>query len=206
MMRRSMIDRVRPDDRTNGRSVVLSELDQARAVHPCNGRRSVSVSRIMRWRAGLLGTILFACASHVEAQHVQRGSRMIQLPAGARLLHTQSATVGEPEQRIVRTRAEWATLWASLYAGMPAPPLPSVDFARDVVVFATLGSRPTGGFDLDVVGTRRAGDDLDVVLVETVPAPDCMQTQAESAPTVAARIARVHGTMRFVVQRRTSRC
>ncbi len=162
---------------------------------------------VRAWGGGILCTLVLAGATTAWAQHVQkRSQRMDQLPAGARLLHTQSATVGEPERRMVRDGAEWATLWTSLHAGMPAPPLPPVNFAREVVAFATMGTRPTGGFELDVVGTRRVGKDLDVVLVETVPGAECMLTQAETTPTVAVRVPRAPGVVRFSVQRKTQRC
>jgi len=169
--------------------------------------RAVRELAPVRWRSGLLVMLMLAGATTACSQNVQTQSQtMDPLTAGARLLHTQSATVGEPEQRIVRDQAQWAALWTSLHAGMPAPPLPPVDFSLEVVAFATMGTRPTGGFELDVAGTQKVGTGLDVVLVETVPAADCMLTQAETAPTVAVRVPRAAGTMRFTVQRKTARC
>ena len=161
----------------------------------------------VRWRSSTLCILMLAGATTACSQNVHEAGRtMDHLPAGARLLQTQSATVGEPERRIVRNRAEWMTLWTSLHAGMPAPPLPAVDFAQELVIFATMGTRPTGGFELDISGTRRVGNDLDVILVETVPAKDCMLTQAETAPTVIARVPRASWVIQFTVQRKTLRC
>lgn len=172
-------------------------------------RRTTSVPPIVggRWRAGIVCMLMFTAATTACSQRVQKpGQPMDQLPAAARLLLTQSATVGEPERRIVDDQAEWATLWASLHAGLSAPPLPAVDFAREVVAFATMGTRPTGGFAVDISGTRRIGDSLEVVLIETVPAADCMLTQAESGPTVAARVPRARGAIRFMVRQKTEPC
>jgi len=168
---------------------------------------------VAKWRSRAIGARLLSGAAMLVQASIAcaqpaypRSHRMDQLPAGARLLHTQSATVGEPERRIVGSMAEWDALWISLHGGMPAPPLPSVDFSREVVAFATMGTRSTGGFELDIAGTRRIGKDLDVLVIETVPAPGCMLTQVESTPTVAVRVPRAPGVVRFSVQRKTQRC
>jgi len=178
-------------------------------MHNDTRRRTLRVhyTASVAWRTSLLCILMLGGATTACSQNVQtQNQTMDQLPAAARLLQTQSATVGEPEQRIVRDPAAWAALWASLHAGMPAPPLPPVDFEREVVAFATMGTRSTGGFELNVTGTRRVGQDLEVVLVETVPAADCMLPQAETAPTVVVRVPSAPGAMRFTVQRKTQRC
>ena len=113
-------------------------------MHNDTRRRTLRVhyTASIAWRTSLLCILMLGGATTACSQNVQtQNQTMDQLPAAARLLQTQSAIVGEPEQRIVRDPAAWAALWASLHAGMRAPPLPPVDFEREVVAFATMGTR-----------------------------------------------------------------
>ena len=64
----------------------------------------------------------------------------------------------EARQATVRSAAEWETLWRQ-HAGERARP--PVDFAKEMVVAVFLGSRPTAGFSIEIVGTREDGPALD---------------------------------------------
>ena len=57
-------------------------------------------------------------------------------------------------QATVRSAADWETLWR-LHAGERARP--AVDFGKEMVVAVFLGSRPTAGFSIEIVGTRAEG-------------------------------------------------
>ncbi|MCC6158657.1 MAG: protease complex subunit PrcB family protein [Deltaproteobacteria bacterium] len=87
------------------------------------------------------------------------------------------------QRLLVRDEASWEQLWARVHTPLASPPpLPPVDFARQVVVGVALGSRPTGGFSVDIVGVKRVGDRLIVRLRETQPAPGSMVTEAFTQP------------------------
>jgi beta-glucuronidase len=107
------------------------------------------------------------------------------------LYKATNARVGEAESRVIRDAKDWASTWASLHAGLPAPPLPHVDFSREVVVFVALGPRNTGGFDVNVERiSRRPPNDLVVRIVETSPGDGCMSTQMITSPAIAVRAPR----------------
>jgi hypothetical protein len=48
---------------------------------------------------------------------------------------------------LVRTEDEWARRWRTMTSGQrPAPDVPAVDWASELVVLLALGWRPTGGY------------------------------------------------------------
>ena len=61
------------------------------------------------------------------------------------------SNVEDPRLVVVRSSNEWATLWR---AHAPDRPPPSVDFSRDMIVGVFLGSRPTAGYQVEIVGAR----------------------------------------------------
>jgi hypothetical protein len=104
------------------------------------------------------------------------------------------SAVESPRQVTVRTPSEWAALWRA-HAG--ERPLPQVDFTRDMVVGVFLGTRPTGGFAVEIVGTRQDHGSLVVEYRETRPGRDQITAQVITAPYHLVRIPRVAGGVTF---------
>jgi len=102
---------------------------------------------------------------------------------------------------------EWSDFWAELSANVaPTPDPPSLDFGSQVVIAATMGQRPTGGYFIRIEGVSRAGAELRVVVVETSPAADCLTTQAFTAPSTAVTVPRPVGEVDFVEEAETRDC
>jgi len=96
----------------------------------------------------------------------------------------------DPAQVVVRTQAEWAQVWSAVWGGSsPVPPLPQVDFEREVVVAAALGTRATGGFSIFVDGAYQREGFVEVVIHKVSPGSRCATTQALTQPVDLARIA-----------------
>ncbi len=95
----------------------------------------------------------------------------------------QSGIIG-PDVEVARTQDEWEELWARhTSTELPRPELPPVDFNRYMVVFATVGVRPTTGyaFEIERIVPEITGDLL-VEAVERQPAPDAILPQVVSQP------------------------
>lgn len=121
----------------------------------------------------------------------RRAERVEAKPDEGRLV--EAAVIAEFEgqysgwtraQRVlVRDEASWEQLWGRVHTPLASPPpVPPVDFSRQVVVGVAIGSRPTGGFAVDIIGVKRVGDRLIVRLRETQPAPGSMVTEAFTQP------------------------
>ena len=82
-------------------------------------------------------------------------------------------------QASARSTEEWAALW-NLHAGERTRP--NVDFSREIVVAVFMGTRPTAGFSVEIVGVRQEGQALIVSYKETRPAPDALTAQILTSP------------------------
>jgi hypothetical protein len=93
-----------------------------------------------------------------------------------------------------RTQAEWRKLWRSHSWDRE---LPKVDFTRDMVVGVFMGSRPTAGFAVELVGTRAEHGTLIVEYRETRPGADAVTAQILTAPFHLATIPKFAGPVKF---------
>lgn len=114
----------------------------------------------------------------------------------------------EDRRRLVIDEGEeWTEFWAELNAILtPTPDAPAIDFDSRVVITATMGLQPTGGYAIRVEEVSRMGDELRVVVVETSPGVGCITTQAFTAPATAITVARPVGDVEFVEQTETEDC
>lgn len=105
-----------------------------------------------------------------------------------------SSGVEEPKQVVVRSPAEWDSLWKS-HAGPQTAP--AVDFSTNMVAAVFLGTRPTGGHRVEIVGTRREKDLLIIEYIERAPGADAIVTQVLTSPFHIVKLPRFNGPIRF---------
>jgi hypothetical protein len=102
--------------------------------------------------------------------------------------------IEERREAVVRTAAEWSALWKQHQPGQKPP---AIDFTRFMAVGVFLGSRPSGGFSLEITAVDREGADLVVTYRESKPDPKMMVTQMLTSPFHVVRIDRHAGPVRF---------
>jgi hypothetical protein len=90
-----------------------------------------------------------------------------------------SSQVDNARQAAVQSAAEWSTLW-SQHAGGRARP--AVDFTKEMVLAVFLGTRPSAGFSVEIVGAREEGAALVVSYRETRPQPGCVTALVLTSP------------------------
>ena len=65
----------------------------------------------------------------------------------------------QPERVVARSPAELAAAWNAMFLTRdPQPPIPTVDFTKEMVVIARTGAKPSGGYCINVdsaVGSSR---------------------------------------------------
>ena len=98
-------------------------------------------------------------------------------------------------QVTVRTAAEWKALWKD---HAPTEKMPSVDFAKDMVVGIFLGTKPSAGHEVEIVAVRPEGKDLVVEYVQKQPAPGTMAAQILTEPYHLVAVPKHAGTVRFI--------
>jgi hypothetical protein len=117
------------------------------------------------------------------------------------LVRQEQSGLVAPEQRVIRTEQAWAEAWKEIMTyRVPAPELPAVDFARDMVVLVALGERPTAGHSVQVVSVELDGAFVRVLARETKPSADMAQATVVTHPVHAVRVARSDGPVEVVVE------
>lgn len=97
-------------------------------------------------------------------------------------------------QVVAKTPADFEKLWREHAPGRPTP---SVDFSKNMVIGVFLGSRPSGGFGVEITDVRRDGDALLVSWAERRPGRDQMAAQVMTAPAQLVAVPRFEGAVRF---------
>lgn len=93
-----------------------------------------------------------------------------------------------PRREVLRDPAAWQALWSELQvARRIAPPF---DFERQMVLFAALGERRTGGYAIEIVRAEIVEGRLIVHVRETRPQPGALATMALTAPFHAVAVPR----------------
>lgn len=96
--------------------------------------------------------------------------------------------------RVIEDNQRFAALWAELYrTRRPEPPMPDIDFEREIVVAVFQGQQPTGGYAVEVEAVQRIGRRAVVHVAQTAPEPDDMVTMALTSPYHLVRFARQEG-------------
>ena len=98
-------------------------------------------------------------------------------------------------QVTVRTAAEWKALWKE---HAPTAKMPAVDFNKDMVVGVFLGSKPSAGHDVEIVGVRMEEKDLIVEYVQKQPGRGTLAAQILTEPYHLVTVPKHAGAVRFI--------
>ena len=102
--------------------------------------------------------------------------------------------ISDASEVVVRSPAEWDALWKA-HAGLQ--PIPAVDFSQEFIAAVFLGTRPSGGFGVEILGTRREAAALVIEYRERVPAASDIVTQALTSPFHIVKVPQFDGPIRF---------
>lgn len=118
-----------------------------------------------------------------------------------------NTSLGERARLVVRDQTTWREVWASMWrTRSPQPPLPEVDFAREMVLVAALGARATGGYDILIESAYEGPTGLTIHVLSTSPGSTCVVTLALTRPVDIARLPRHNGPVAFVERLETREC
>lgn len=116
-------------------------------------------------------------------------------PATMRTLDqgTQSS-VATAGQQVLRTPAEFSTVWVS-HARRRV--VPRIDFEREMVVAIFQGSQPSAGYKVEIVSVMAQGGVPVVRYREQKPGADEMTAQIMTTPYHIVAVPRIDGAPRF---------
>jgi protease stability complex PrcB-like protein len=105
-----------------------------------------------------------------------------------------AAAVEGPSTVVIRSQSQWKSLNRDLGPNVtPAP----VDFTKSTVIGVFLGTRPSGGFSVEITGIERQGKELIVTWLEKKPGRDDMVTQVLTSPYHLVAIDKFDGPVKF---------
>ena len=104
------------------------------------------------------------------------------------------SNVDEARTAVAFTAGEWATLWRSHASDKP---LPAVDFTTRRVIGIFLGSRPTPGYEIEILGTKEEGGSLIVEWREVRPKQGLLLAQVLTSPALIASVPKIGGEIGF---------
>jgi hypothetical protein len=170
--------------RLNGREHV--------ATHPCGDvgltdqvARIVMASRIVDW-------------STVPPSGQPPGMSLARFPEPTPTYFRYTSAIREPRTLVVRSQAEWVGQWARITANRgPLPAAPAVDWSREMLLMAAMGSRPTGGYAITIDRVIETSRTLDVYIVRSSPGSRCGVTAALTSPVDIVRVARSNKDVRW---------
>jgi hypothetical protein len=130
--------------------------------------------------------IFLASSAFVTAQRDSSTFRTIE--------RGSQSSIDSARQVVVRTPAEWAALWHNHNYDKASPP---VDFNREMVIGVFMGSRPTGGYSIQIVSVAERDGKLVVGYRETRPKPGAMTVQILTFPYHLVAVPKYAGEVVF---------
>ena len=124
-----------------------------------------------------------------------------------RIATRQSGEAAEASRLVIRDAAAWQAYWATAQSAGAAPTTaPYVDFARNVVVVAATGQRPSGGYRITLTIAAATAGEILIDVVEETPGPSCTTTMSLTYPRDIIVVAGQSKAIRFREATRVRSC
>jgi hypothetical protein len=99
---------------------------------------------------------------------------------------------------VVRDSDTWRETWQTIHRPfIPPPPVPPIDFSREMVVVAALGTRPSEGYEVVFENVREDTSGIEVAVRVSEPDRGCPVAAAMTQPVDLARIPTSARPVRF---------
>lgn len=122
-------------------------------------------------------------------------------------LRFSSSTFPNAQRLDIRTQHEWSVQWKRM-AGKSRSrhSIPSIDFRREMVLIATMGARPSGGYRVVIEKVIDRPQDIQAVVRHLSPGPKCGAIGAITHPMDMVRIRASHKPVHWVVLEQLTDC
>ena len=153
-----------------------------------------------------LGVVVCGCAVFAACRPRAAPGMEVLAPvlSTARVYYDDGPGFRDSVRMVVQDGAAWRTIWAQATSTQPAPPpLPAVDFEREMLVVVGAGKMTPGDqIHVDSAGVRQ---DFFVAVVRTIV--QCRPFPAEAYPLEIVRVRRSDKPASFVERReRATNC
>jgi hypothetical protein len=164
--------------------------------NPCK----ISVDRMHLHSSSILAMCVVgavACATPTEPAETTAVPITRFGPTGRAL--TAVSGYPEPQRFVVRDSATMAMVWQTIYKTVsPRPDMPLVDFNKNMVLVAALGTRSTAGHDIVLESAEFGAEGLIVYTRISAPPPGLAVAQVITQPVDVGVVPLSTGPVRFV--------
>jgi hypothetical protein len=114
---------------------------------------------------------------------------------------------GDSARLVVKTADEWSRLWTRIVSNHgPTPPTPAIDFSKEMLLVAAMGTRATGGYSIEIEAVDRDSSGITASVRSRSPGKSCGTTSALTAPVAIVRVPRSDKPVRFVEENILTNC
>ena len=148
---------------------------RGRFMVPMRGWKTVGTAMnvIQSLLVGLFFVCLFNCVNANDARSLPIRS----LAKGA------LSGIKEAKQEVIRDAAAWERFRKQhSISEQSAERIPPVDFSKEMIVAATMGTKRTGGYTIEIVRVEPTEKSLKIFVKRTSPPPGALTIQALTAP------------------------
>ncbi len=111
-----------------------------------------------------------------------------------------NSAIVEPMQAVIKDAEAWKQMWERIHCKVisPVPPLPEIDFSREMMVVVGLGTRSTGGHGIVVNSAFEKDGKLSIIVRKLRPGKNCFTTQAITQPVDIVRLPKIDKPVDFL--------
>ena len=122
-------------------------------------------------------------------------------------LYRHSSALEDSARYVVRNRDEWIALWSRITANHgPKRPAPDIDFEKEMLLVAAMGTRATGGYTIEIEAVDLDSSAITASVRGRSPGKSCGTIAALTAPVDIVRIPRSDLPVRFVEETIVTDC
>lgn len=94
--------------------------------------------------------------------------------SGLRWSYADHSCISDSMRVVIRDSDAWKNIWKKMYVGKfcranEVPPVPEIDFTREMIVLAALGERPTSGYGIVVDKAYEQATKLEIIVRSISP-------------------------------------
>lgn len=117
------------------------------------------------------------------------------------------SAIEKPFEKVIKDKSSWDIFWSELH-GNQSETLPTlqVDFTEKMVIGVGLGTRNTGGYEVQIQDVTVDNEKILVDYVEIQPGDDCLTTQALTQPYQLVVVDKSDLPVEFNSQTETRNC
>lgn len=162
----------------------------------------------MRMRRIQLAAIIVTLIGCTPAMDPQLPPDAVKLTDATETVLEQSYSgIVDRRRLVIRDPQAWSAFWNQAYSRqIPVPSVPEIDFGRNIVIVASMGTRNTGGYGITFDTIYETDDVLYALVRERSPGRSCIVTQALTEPVIAMRVSRPGAEVKFLERSETFDC